>query len=399
MKKILLLGGSMQQIIAIKTAERLGYYTILCDFLPDNPGQYHADKYYSVSTTDKEKILLIAKEEQVQGVIAYASDPAAPTAAYVAEKLGLPGNPCRSVEILCDKNLFRTFLRDNGFNAPRSQGYSSLEEALIRTKKINLPVIVKPADSSGSKGVTVLRDLNGYKKALQSAFSFSRSHRVIVEDYIEKDHPYLIGGDVFVIKGRIVIWGLMNCHRDSRVNSLVPAGKSYPLLLSERNIIRIKTVLQSIVDKLEIKNGGMNVEMVIDKSGRIWPVDIGPRCGGNMIPDLLGMIFDTDIIEMSVKAVMSEDISYAPSSEENRSCFATYNLHSDRTGILEKIEFSVELEKYIIRKEIYIKEGDKVEYFDNASKALGIVFPKFESREKMFLILENINKYIKVRVR
>ena len=84
-KKLLLLGGSAQQVVAIKTAKRLGCETILCDFLPDNPGQYAADKFYLVSTTDKEAVLDVARKEQVDGVLAYAADPAAPTAAYVAE--------------------------------------------------------------------------------------------------------------------------------------------------------------------------------------------------------------------------------------------------------------------------------------------------------------------------
>ena len=104
MKKVLLLGGSAQQIIAIETAKKLGYYTVLCDYLTDNPGQYHADKFYLVSTTDKEAVLDVTKKESVDGVLAYASDPAAPTAAYVAEKLGLPGNPYESVETLCNKD-------------------------------------------------------------------------------------------------------------------------------------------------------------------------------------------------------------------------------------------------------------------------------------------------------
>lgn len=89
-KKLLLLGGSAQQVVAIEKAKELGYYTILCDYLPDNPGQYYADKFYQYSTTDKELMLKVATEEKIDGIVAYASDPAAPSAAYVAEKLGLP---------------------------------------------------------------------------------------------------------------------------------------------------------------------------------------------------------------------------------------------------------------------------------------------------------------------
>ena len=93
-KKLLLLGGSEQQVIAIKKAKELGFYTVLCDYLGDNPGQNVADKFYQESTTDKEAILRVAMDEEIDGIIAYASDPAAPTAAYVAENGN--GTPCKS---------------------------------------------------------------------------------------------------------------------------------------------------------------------------------------------------------------------------------------------------------------------------------------------------------------
>ena len=144
MKKILLLGGSAQQVIAIKTAQRLGYYTVLCDFLTDNPGQYEADVFYLVSTTDKDAVLEVAQKEKIDGVLAYASDPAAPTAAYIAEKLGLPGNPYQSVEILCNKDRFRIFLLENGFSAPKAHGYASAEDALKDKASYEYPIIIKP---------------------------------------------------------------------------------------------------------------------------------------------------------------------------------------------------------------------------------------------------------------
>ena len=183
-KKLMLLGGSAQQIIAIETARRLGYATVLCDFLPDNPGQHHADTFYLVSTTDKEAILEVARKEQIDGILAYASDPAAPTAAYVAQKLGLPGSPYRSVELLCNKDQFRKFLADNNFCTPKAKGYRSTEEALsdISASAFKMPVIVKPVDSSGSKGVGRIDTMEEAQPALDYAMSFSRDKRIIVEE-------------------------------------------------------------------------------------------------------------------------------------------------------------------------------------------------------------------------
>ena len=242
-------------------------------------------------------LLYTSKKEQIDGVLAYASDPAAPTAAYVAEKLGLPGNPYDSVSILCNKDCFRHFLLEHGFNTPKAKGYSFTKDALAELGSCHLPIIIKPADSSGSKGTTVLYTHGKDKDAISFAFSFSRSHRIIIEEYIEKKHPYLIGGDIFVVNGKIVLWGLMNCHRDQNVNPLVPVGKSYPMEVEDTDVDRIKETLQRMVSELHIENGALNIELVIDKNGLIWPIDIGPRSGGNMIPELLGYIFGIDIPE------------------------------------------------------------------------------------------------------
>lgn len=394
MKKILLLGGSAQQIVAIETAKRLGYYTVLCDYLPDNPGQYHADKFYLVSTTDKEAVLEIAKSEKVDGVLAYASDPAAPTAAYVAEKLGLPGNPYDSVEILCNKDRFRKFLAENGFCTPKAKGYDDPRSALNDIEKnfFNMPVIIKPVDSSGSKGATVLHSCENSEKALEFAFSFSRCKRVVVEEFIEKKHPYLVGGDIFVQDGRVVIWGLMNCHRDQNVNPLVPAGKSFPPELEDEDLERAKSVLQNMVDRLHIGFGAMNIELVVDGKGDVFLIDVGPRSGGNMIPDLLGYIFGIDVVEMTVQTAMGE----MPNMTVNEPVlyYATHNLHASRNGIFNKIRYSEQIRHYIVRECLYKKPGDHVEYFDNAAKALGIVFFKFDNAENMAKILGNINEHI-----
>ena len=90
MKKILMLGGNFLQMTAIKRAKELGYYVISVDYLPNNPGHKYSDEYHNISTIDKEAVLKLAREKQIDGILSYASDVSAPTAAYVAEKLNLP---------------------------------------------------------------------------------------------------------------------------------------------------------------------------------------------------------------------------------------------------------------------------------------------------------------------
>lgn len=387
MRKLMLLGGSAQQVIAIETAKRMGLYTILCDYLPDNPGQKYADKFFLISTTDRKAVMKVAQEEGIDGIIAYASDPAAPTAAYISEQLNIPGNPLKAVETLCNKDLFRSFLNENGFNVPKSKSFSIQE--VYNTDGLVFPLIIKPVDSSGSKGVTVVRRKEEISKAVEYAYSYSQKKRIVIEEFVEKAHKYLIGGDIFVENGKVIIWGLLNCHRDKGVNPLVPVGKSYPLLISPDDEQLVHATLQKLVSCLGFRNGPMNVELVIDQRKKCWMIDIGPRSGGNMIPDLLGMIFNKNLVEMAIRVAMglkaSEGLYYA-----------SHNLHCNKDGYFKDVWFSPEIEKYIIRKNIYKKQGDEIHFFDNAAKAVGIVFFRFPGKEVMEDILEHINEHVSV---
>ncbi|MEQ8155834.1 MAG: ATP-grasp domain-containing protein [Clostridiaceae bacterium] len=397
MKKILLLGGSSQQIPAIEYAKKKGYYTVLCDYLPDNPGQYFADKFYCVSTTDSKAVLEVAQKENVDGVAAYASDPAAPTAAFVAERVGLPTNSYKSVEILAFKDKFRKFLKENNFNCPKSDNFYDLKKAKGALKKFTFPVMVKPVDSSGSKGVKKIYSTTELEEAFNTAMSLSRSKNVIIEEFIEKGHKYMIGGDCFIINGKVEFWGLLNCHRDDQVNELVPVGKSYPLMISNEKTEEIHQTVQRVVDLLDIKFGGFNLELMFDNTDKLYLIEMGPRNGGNMIPDLLNMITGVDLVAATVEAALGNN-NIQLGHGHQQVCYATHNMHARRNGIFKGIEFGSKLQKCITKKITYKKPGDTVEFFDGANKAIGIVFMKFSSVGEMLDVIDNINKLIDVIV-
>lgn len=203
MKRVLMLGGSIYQTYAIKAAREMGYYVITCDYRPGNPGHKFAHEYHNVSTTDKEAVLALAKELKVDGVVAYASDPAAPTAAYVCEKLGLPTSPYKSVEILSKKHLFRKYLAEHGFNVPKARSYKTFEEAEKEIDDFQLPVMVKPVDSSGSKGINKMTDKSQLITFVDDALSYSRDKIFLIEEFIIKQGPQ-ISGDAFSVDGKLV---------------------------------------------------------------------------------------------------------------------------------------------------------------------------------------------------
>lgn len=185
-KKLMLLGGIRYLLPVIKAAHEQGYYAITADYIPDNIAHKYSDEYVNVSIIDKEAVLAVAKEKQIDGIMSFGVDPGVVAASYVQNKLNLPSfGPFESIEILQNKDKFRAFLTDNGFNVPWAKGYSTEEEALADASNFSLPCIVKPTDSAGSKGVTRVDSLAGLEKAVKYAFEHSISHRIIVEEFIE----------------------------------------------------------------------------------------------------------------------------------------------------------------------------------------------------------------------
>lgn len=394
-KKILLLGGSIHQLPAIEYANNKGYYTILCDYLADNPGQSLAKKFYCVSTTDLEAVIEVAKREKINGIVAYASDPAAPTAAYIAETLGLPTNPFKSVEILSYKDMFRAFLIENGFNCPKAKSFSSYSDAIEEIKKFKLPVMVKPNDSSGSKGISIVASMKNFAEAYYKAVSYSRSKKIIVEEFIDQDHPYMIAGDCFVIDGRVEFWGFLNSHRNKNVNPFVPVGTSYPIFISKMRLIKIKRECQKLFNLLNIRFGAFNIEILIDKNDKLYFIEMGPRNGGNMIPDLLLMATEENLIAATIDSAMGEKYIFKHLVHKTN-FLTTYVLHSNQDGIIKEILFKNNIESKIIKRIIYKEAGDKVQYFDGANKAIGILFLKFDSQEEQLNFMDNPEKYCEV---
>lgn len=403
MRKILLLGGSAQQLVAIEKAKELGYYTVLCDYLLDNPGQYIADKYYPVSTTDCESLYSIAKNEQVEGILAYASDPAALPAAIVAEKLNLPTNPVESVKILGLKHHWRNFLKDNNFAYPQHFQFESnilIEELAKEIEEFSFPLVVKPTDSSGSKGVSIINETEELNKAISYAKSYSRNNELIIEEYIERSFPSVIGGDIFVWDGKIVLYGLMECLRDLTNSPLIPIGEKKPLLVSEEEESLIKSELQRVITTLGIRFGELNVEILLDKNHKVHFLELGPRAGGNMIPIQLSDAYGIDLVEANVKAAMGEDPSFINKALSVKSgCYMHYVLHSYNSGNFRSVSIDKSIEDKIYRKVIYKKEGDKIEYFDGAGKAIGIIFLHFNNVDEMEFFCRNHNSLVNIELK
>lgn len=398
MKRLLMLGGSLYQTYAIKAAVEMGYYVITCDYLPENPGHKFAHEYHNVSTTDKEAVLALARELHVDGIVAYASDPAAPTAAFVAEKLGLPTSPYKSVEILSEKHLFRQYLAEHGFNVPKAKAYASFSEAEKDTAAFRLPVMVKPVDSSGSKGVNKLTDWSQLRSCAEDALSYSRRKLFIIEEYIEKQ-GWQISGDAFSVDGKLVFHCFGNEFYSTKVDKdFAPLGECWPSFMPQSVLETLEADLQRLITSLGMKSTAYNVEAIWGTDGKVYILELGARSGGSLIPQVTALATGVDMVPYVIKAAVGDDCSDLR-MQPVKGFWSNYMVHSAVTGKYAGIDIDEEFKKRnFVDYVTDIKIGDGVHKYRDAQDCIGELIVKYESKDEMFYVIENMDKYVRVKI-
>ncbi|MFF5993404.1 ATP-grasp domain-containing protein [Lysinibacillus sp. KU-BSD001] len=394
MKKLLMLGGSPSQVVAIKKAKEMGYYVITCDYLEHNPGHQFADEYYNVSTIDKEAVFTLAKSLNIDGVLCYAADSGAPTAAYVAEKLGLPSFPYRSVEILSNKDMFRSFLKKNNFNVPQAKGYTTLEEAKADFHTFTMPAMIKPVDSSGSRGVSLVESVELLEEKVEAALYFSRAKRFIMEEYINKQ-GYQIGGDCFVVNGKLVFTRLVNNHFEANLmHSFLPIGESWPCILPTHVQHKITCELQRLIDLLNMETGPLIFEAQMDTKGRIYFIDIGVRNNGDLT-QAIKQIDGVNLVEYTIKAAVGEDCSNL-GEDEPGGYWGVYTIVNEQAGGFKKIQIEQDVSSNNLVKSniINIPLGYKID--KNAT--LGTLLLTFSSMAEMLEKMDNMKSLVRVDI-
>lgn len=398
-KKLLLLGGLRYLLPVIKAAHRLGLYVITCDYIPDNIAHKYSDEYHNVSIVDKDAVLALAERLQIDGIMSFAVDPGVVTQAYVAEKMGLPQvGPYESVCILQNKDRFRAFLADNGFNVPLAKGFGTIEEAEAGTKNFPLPCIVKPTDSAGSKGVTRVDKYSDMKAALQVAFEHSISGRVIVEEFIEKQ-GCSSDTDSFSVDGTLKFVSF-SAQRfdDEAANPYTPSAYSWPSTMTAEQESYLTSEIQRLLSLLRMKSSIYNIETRVGTNGKPYIMEVSPRGGGNRLAEMLRYATGADLIENAVKAAVGMgplDIGQAPYQGH----WAEMVLHSEKCGKFDRLEIDPSIKDNIVETDLWVKPGDLVKAFNGANEAIGTLVLKFSRGEDMMKVLNKPQSFVKVLTR
>lgn len=398
-KKLMLLGGLRYLLPVIKAAHDQGYYVITADYLPDNIAHNYSDEYCNVSIIDKEAVLHEAQRLKIDGIMSFACDPGVVAASYVQNKMGLPSfGPFESVEILQNKDKFRAFLAKHDFNVPQAKGFDSIEVALKEANRFPWPVIVKPTDAAGSKGVTRVDRLENLRPALEYAMKHSISGNIIVEEFIEKE-GCSSDTDSMSIDGKLVFTSFCAQRFDmDATNPYTPAAYSWPSTYTKEQEAYLASEIQRLITLLDLKTAVYNIETRIGTNGKPYIMELTPRGGGNRLCEMLRYATGVDLITAITRAVVGDPIIDPIEQKPYNGYWAEIILHADKDGLFDHLEISKELTAEILEEDLWVKKGDKVASFKGANNAIGTLVLKFTTAEELEFGMECQRELIKVVV-
>lgn len=395
-KKLLLLGGLRYLVPVIEAAHKMGHYVITADYLPGNIAHRYSDEFQNVSVIDKEAVLRVAERRQVDGIMSFAVDPGVETASYVAEKLGLSFQGSHeSVRILQNKDLFRRFLADNSFNVPRSWSFGSVEEAMSEAGAFCWPVIVKPVDSAGSKGVSKAEDMAGLKAALEYAAEETHCGRIIVEEYLEKK-GFSSDSECFTIDGKLVFCSFSDQRFDPKAeNPYAPSAYSWPPSMPEETQAELRSEIERLAGLLGLRTGIYNVETRLCTDGKAYIMEVSPRGGGNRLAEMLRLACGADLITNAVKDALGENTEEMTDPVYD-GFLAEVVLHADIDGRFSHLDLADEMKQYVVETDLWVSRGDKVCGFKGANNAIGTLVLRFDRRELLEEAMADISSWCRI---
>ena len=307
MKKIAIIGASYLQEPLIRKAKDLGIETHVFAWKVGDIGEKIADFFYPISIVEKEKILAECTRIGIDGICSIASDLAVVTVNYVAEKMGLTGNSIESAKLSTNKHNMRMAFERNHDPSPKSYLVRTIGDA--DCIDVSFPLIVKPLDRSGSRGIFKVQDYSQLSKAISAAKEYGFIKEALLEEFVS-GKEYSI--ECITYKGTHRFLA-MTLKYTTGAPHFIETGHLEPAPVSEGTIERVKEVIFHALDSLKIKNGASHSEIKIDSAGNVKIIEIGSRMGGDFIGSSL-VFYSTgiDYVKAVIQVALGEEPDLEP---------------------------------------------------------------------------------------
>lgn len=389
-KKLLIAGGGYADIPLILAARELGFHVITSGNRAEDLGHRHSHQCRLADFSDPEAMLSLSQELRIDAICACCNDFSALSAAHVAERMGLPGHDSLATsKILHHKDLYRDFARKNGIATPQAEGFSSTRDALATIGEWPLPLIIKPVDLTGGKGITTIHDMSQAGPALDGAFSISRAKRVVVEEFLQGTRH---GLSIFLRDGKVVFFFSDNEHYFK--NPFLVSAASTPSMVSASVEQELCSESERIASLLSLTTGIFHIQYIL-RDGRPVIIEICRRAPGDLyirfVEHATGVDYPSWIVRASAGLDCSGLSHVAPNGFFTRHC-----VMSSSEGRVRDVQFDESIRANIVDQYMWWKPGDLV---DNVMTCkLGIVFLRFDRMEEMLDKTERMQELIRVEM-
>lgn len=366
-KRLMILGAGPFQAPAICKAAALGCHVITVDYLPDNVGHKFGHQYVNCSTVDKEGVLRAARDLEIDGICTFSSDVAVPTVAYVCEQLDLPGASPAVAETMATKNRFRAFLRNAHLTCPAFLSGDSFEAIAADLHRLNPPIVFKPVDTSGSRGISRLDRIDppACHAAFLKAQDYSRSKTVCVEEFVVGTE---VGGDAILVNGRVAFIAITHKH----LRGFVVTGHSLPTNIAQPEQARVIQHIEAICNTLGYRSGPLNFDAIVS-ADNVTMLEMSARNGGNGIPAVIERATGVDVEQAAIHLALGE-IPDLPDHAEIKHGAGSFVFGSLTGGRLERICSPMDLQRQVpeVFEVHYARQpGDLIEPFEHNGNLIG----------------------------
>ncbi|NUR82555.1 MAG: ATP-grasp domain-containing protein [Nonomuraea sp.] len=367
MRNLIVLGGGEDQIPAYREGRRLGYRVIGVDQRPDALGAAEADQFLCMTSRDPQGIARALGPIDVAGVISPASDAAQESVAELRRIYRTPHQTAPdALRCTVDKGFFRQVIDRLGLPAYRYVQNDDIEHLIGAAAGLSYPLIVKPADSSGSKGITVLNEAADLAGAIEHARKNSFSRQVILEELIEGSHGAV---ESFFADGRLAFMAVTD-RAITGPPAMISLAHVVPADLDPSVYARLSEAVSAICAEVGHQNGPVNFDFVLTPGGDLYFIEMGARLGGNGMPLMVRHAFGLNTVEAAIRLALGEPLTI---DVTHRRIAALRILAAEADGVLTAVEGLAELRRMpeVVDVQVFKSPGDHVRAYTQAGHKLG----------------------------
>lgn len=365
------MGAGTYQVPLIKKAREMGVYTIVVSIPGKYPGFAFADEICYEDTVDYERILEIAREKQIDGIVTAGTDVAVITIGKVCDELGLTGLSFEAAQIASNKIRMKKKYEEYGVRTARFREVSFEDDMYEKAKELQFPLIFKAVDTSGSRGIIRVDSVDEFEEARSVVRANTRTDYFIIEEFIEGRE---FGAQAFVYHGEVKF---ILPHGDYvfQGDTGVPIGHFAPYELGDGIIEDAKIQLEKAIEAMGLDNCAINADFIL-KDDKTYVLELGGRSGATCLAELVSIYYGFDYYEKLVLAALGEDVTFP---QEHAVPNASMLLRSDKDGVIRSIENCNEPDDDIYEIQFDYGIGDRVKKFHVGPNRIGHVITKGET--------------------